>query len=72
MGKITGQNFISNFNVSISLCQNDKTVDFAKVVMGKISGTISARGDGETKVTVALETLCVINTKQDSRHYVKK
>lgn len=40
--------------------------------MGKISGTASMRGDGESKVTVALETLCVINIKPDSTHLEKR
>lgn len=40
--------------------------------MGKISGTANMRGDGESKVTVALETLCVINIKPDSTHLEKR
>ncbi|XP_053396044.1 intermembrane lipid transfer protein VPS13A-like isoform X3 [Mercenaria mercenaria] len=52
--------------------KEEGTVDFAKLVMGKISGTVNSRGDGETKVTVALETLYVLNIKPDSRHVVKK
>lgn len=41
-------------------------------MMGKISGTVNTRGDGETKVTVALETLYILNIKPESRHVVKK
>ncbi|KAL4233205.1 hypothetical protein ACF0H5_007889 [Mactra antiquata] len=52
--------------------KNEGTVDFAKLIMGKISGTVNSRGDGEMKVTVALETLYIINIKPDSRHFVKK
>ena len=52
--------------------QEEGTVDFAKLMMGKISGTVNSRSDGETKVTVALETLYVLNIKPDSRHIVKK
>ena len=40
--------------------------------MGKISGTVSYTEDGETKVTVSLETLCIDNTLPESRHFVKK
>ncbi|XP_052241928.1 intermembrane lipid transfer protein VPS13A-like isoform X2 [Dreissena polymorpha] len=45
--------------------------DLARLVMGKISGSASLHGDGETKVTVALEALQIINTKPSSSHVEK-
>jgi len=55
-----------------TILQDEKTTDFAKMLMGKISGSAIMSGDGESKVTVALETLCIINIKPDSCHLEKR
>ena len=40
--------------------------------IGKISGTTNTMGDGEVKVTVALETVCVSDIRPQSKYAVKK
>ncbi|XP_052807431.1 intermembrane lipid transfer protein VPS13A-like isoform X2 [Mya arenaria] len=55
--------------MELCLTQDTKegeNADLSRLLMGKISGTASLHGDGETKVTVALETLAVINTKPNT------
>ncbi|WAR06888.1 VP13A-like protein [Mya arenaria] len=53
-------------DMTCSLGKEGENADLSRLLMGKISGTASLHGDGETKVTVALETLAVINTKPNT------
>ena len=52
--------------------QTEDSHEFAQVNIGKISGTTNTMGDGEVKVTVALETISVLDTRPDSKFAVKK